>query len=153
MRTRSLVSLALAAMPVLGMATAASAHSTSGIEHLEARQTSVDGPQRVVARGPLTAMGTAADIDDNDSILTFPDGTLAIHHVATTTVETYNSNTCQFSHSEQGTYTVTGGTGTYADANGHGTYTSRAEGQGCDQNVPPTHFSVTIRAKGPLSLS
>lgn len=153
MRTRSvLAALAIVAVPVVGVASAASAHTDGGIEHLQARQTAVDGPQRVVARGPLTAKGVSRDIDDTHSVLVFPDGTLAIHHVATSTVDTFNSKTCRFSETEQGTYTVTGGTGAYRHASGHGTFTSRVEGQGCDETQPPTHFSITIRAKGPLSL-
>jgi hypothetical protein len=106
----------------------------------------------IVATGPIHAKGTDTVVSETEDTFTFPDGTLSVtHSVKENSVEdTFDEVTCYFTHTERGTYTVTGGTGAYADADGDGNYSVKASGVGCDENAPPEFFSLQIKAAGPL---
>ena len=82
----------------------------------------------------------------------FPDGTLKVRHQKVTQRQTFDSRTCVATFTETGTYVITRGTDAYAHATGSGRYKVVGIIQGCDENAPPTSFSVTIQAHGPLTL-
>jgi hypothetical protein len=106
----------------------------------------------VVATGPIHAKGTDTVVSETEDTFTFPDGTLSVTHTVNedSVEDTVDAVTCYFTHTERGTYTVTGGTGAYADAHGDGHYSVRASGVGCDENAPLEFFSLKIKAAGPL---
>ena len=108
----------------------------------------------IIATGPIHAKGTDTVVSDTRDTFKFPHGTLSIeHHAKKKSVkDSFDAVTCYFTHTERGTYKVTGGTRAYANARGHGHYSLRVSGVGCDQNAPPEVFILVIRASGPLHL-
>jgi hypothetical protein len=126
--------------------------SAPPIEHFTAVQTSVNGPQTVVAAGPISATGTDVESSNRKGQFSFPDGTLTVKHQTVTSRQTFDSRTCVFTDSETGTYTIIGGTGAYAHVSGSGQFKTLIVGQGCERNQPPTSFVLTISAHGPISV-
>jgi hypothetical protein len=107
----------------------------------------------VLAFGPIHARGVDHVVSDTKDVFEFPDGNLSVTHTPTTSHDYSDPVTCLFTHTERGTYEITGGTGAYDDASGHGHYRLSVKGIGCDQNAAPEVLVVTVNAKGPLHLS
>lgn len=106
-----------------------------------------------IGRGPIHARGTDQFVSDTEDLITFPAGTLTVHHHVTKSHDTSDPTTCYFSHRERGKYTITSGTGAYAAIHGHGTYRLVVTTVGCDPNAAPDFFTLRVDAKGPLSLA
>lgn len=151
MKLRVLLSVA-SIVAVGAMGTGVAGASSTATEYFTAAQTSVSGPQTVVAAGPISATGTDVQVGRHRDNFVFPHGTLTIRHEATTTSQTYDGRTCVGTHSETGTYVIAKGTGAYAHATGSGRYKVSVIFQGCDQSQPPTSFSLVVQAHGPLTL-
>jgi len=152
--------LGLLALALFGVAsTAASAgterhghHHTHGVEHFLGLQTdpSDTATPTIVANGPIHAQGSDTVIDATHDTFVFPDGSVNVTHTPKHTRDFSDPVTCLFREHERGRYRITGGTGAYADASGHGHYTADVTAVGCDQNAPPTVFTLVIRAQGPI---
>ena len=136
-----------------GVAPSASASTVhaSGTEHILILQSSADGPQVVIANGPLHARGQDVTVTNNRDRFVFARGDLKIWHHAQTSHNSYDPKTCLARFSETGIYRVLGGTGAYAGAAGQGTYSLHGLSVGCSQNKPPSLFELKISASGPLS--
>jgi hypothetical protein len=135
----------------VGSSASASPLHASGTEHILILQSSADGPQVVVANGPIHAGGVDVTVTNNRDRFVFARGDLKIWHHAQTSHNSYDPKTCLFRFSETGIFRVLGGTGAYAGASGQGTYTLHGLEVGCSQNQPPTVFELKISASGPLS--
>ena len=151
MKFRALLSLA-AIVAVGAMGTGVAGASSTPTEYFTATQTSIDGPQTVVAAGPISATGTDVQLGTHRDNFVFPDGTLKVRHQRLTERQTFDSRTCVGTVSETGTYVITRGTGAYVHVTGSGRYKVSVLFQGCDQSQPPTSFSLVIQAHGPLTL-
>jgi hypothetical protein len=154
MKRRHIVIGAVSAvlLAVGGAAPAASAHSMhSGTEHILALQSNVNGPQVVIANGPIHARGYDVSISNHRDRFVFPKGSLSIWHTPTTSHSSFDPKTCLGTFSETGVFKVVGGSGRYDDATGHGTYTLHVYTVGCSQKKPPKVFQLTIKATGPIS--
>jgi hypothetical protein len=157
MKRRHIVigAVSAALLAVGGAAPAASAHSTHaahhGVEHILALQSGANGPEVVIANGPIHAQGKDVSISNNRDRFVFPKGSLLIWHKAKTSHQSFDPKTCLGTFSESGVFKVVGGSGRYDDATGHGKYTLHGYAVGCAQNKPPKVFQLTIDATGPIS--
>jgi len=151
MKLRLLVSVvAIAGVGTMGAGVAGA--SSQPTEYFTATQTSIDGPQTVVAAGPISATGVDMQTGAHRDNFVFPDGTLKVRHQKLTERQTFDRRTCVGTFTETGTYVITRGTGAYVHVTGSGRYKASGVFQGCDESAPPTSFSVTIQAHGPLTL-
>ena len=103
----------------------------------------------VSATGPIHALGKDIVLDNNHDKFVFPKGTLLVSHHQTSGTQHFDKVTCTAQITQQGTFTVTGGTKAYAGATGHGTYSLSGIFVGCGKT--PSEASFIIRAAGPLS--
>ncbi|HEY5012154.1 MAG TPA: hypothetical protein VIK61_05540 [Acidimicrobiia bacterium] len=150
LKFRVLVSLAsILAVGAIGTGVAGASTQT---EYFTATQTSVDGPQTVVAAGPISATGTDVQTGLHRDQFVFPAGVLTIRHEPVTRTQSYDSRTCLSRFTETGTYVIAKGTGAYVHVTGSGRYKLVGMFQGCDQSQPPTAVSFVIQAHGPLAL-
>ena len=108
----------------------------------------VSGP--VSATGPIHALGKDVPVDNNHDKFVFPKGTVLVAHHKTSGTQHFDKVTCTAQITEQGTFTVTGGTKAYAGAKGHGTYSLSGIFIACPKK-PPLAASFIIRGAGPLS--
>jgi hypothetical protein len=159
------ITVAACAMAVAGV-TAASAASpararpaVSGTEHFYVMTNSPTSAQAsAIATGVFTAGGVDVTGRTVDT-LRFPAGTLKINHGAAHGKQTLNPQTCLFTASETGNYTISGGTGVYAGISGHGTAkitilavaARNSKGQ-CSQTLTPVAFQQVIEGSGPIHL-
>jgi hypothetical protein len=159
------ITAAACAVAVAGV-TAASAASpagarpaASGTEHFYAMTTSQTSNQdSAIATGVFTAGGVDMTGRTADT-LKFPGGTLKINHGAAHGKQTLNPQTCLFTASETGNYTISGGTGVYAGISGHGTAkitilavaARNSKGQ-CSQTLTPVAWQQVIEGSGPIHL-
>ena len=150
MKVRAL--LCVAAVATVGAMGTGVAGASTSTEYFTSTQTSVTGPQTVVAAGPISATGTDTVLARHRDSFVFPDGTLTVRHEPLTQKQTFDSRTCVGTFAETGTYVITRGTGDYTHVTGSGTYKVNGVIQGCDRSAPPTSYSVIIQAHGPLTL-
>jgi hypothetical protein len=155
MRIRHVVAtIGIAAVAALGFA--APAGATTGTEHLKllSNDPSETAQPIVIANGPVHARGTDVAVSPSIDRFVFPAGNLKIHHkiAAGTSKDTFDPVTCYGTHTEQGTFEVTKGTGAYKGASGSGTYRLKVVVVGCDPNAEPDFFSLEINAVGTLSV-
>jgi hypothetical protein len=143
--------LCVASIATVGAMGTGVAGASASTEYFTSTQTSAGGPQVIVASGPISATGTDTVLGTHRDNFVFPHGTLTIRHERLTQKQTFDSRTCVGTFVETGTYVVARGTGDYAHATGSGTYKVNGIFQGCDQNAPPTSYSVVIQAHGPLT--
>ena len=138
----------------------ASGSGTSRTEHFRFMSTSVPADKfNVIATGAFTDGGTATPLDPSNK-LTFPDGTINVASKSKgKPVTTANTKTCYETLSDQGTYTITGGTGKYRGLTGSGTYTLEIREIGpkvngkCDTQTSKRVASQAIlKADGPVTL-
>lgn len=153
MKARSLlVPILGAALVFIGVApSSAATMSHSGTQHFLIAQSGVDGPEIVVARGPISAVGKDIEASASKDRFVFSMGDLTVKHTAQTDHQTYNRKTCISRFSETGTFVVLSGSGSYRDASGWGTYVLHGFAIGCSKNRPPAVFEITIRAVGTVS--
>jgi hypothetical protein len=151
LRFRVLLSL-VSIVAVGAMGTGVAGASSTPTEYFTATQTSAEGPQSVVAAGPISAVGTDVQVGRHRDDFVFPDGTLTIRHETLTHSEKLDARTCVYSFSETGTYVIAKGTGAYGHVTGSGRFKVSGVIQGCDHGQPPTSFSLIIQAHGPVTL-
>jgi len=151
---RSIAVLGAVTLSILGLAASASAASGSRNQHFVALQTSTaqNATAIVIASGPVHARGTDIQVTPNRDKFVFPKGTLTVLHKAGHSTDAFDPATCYGTHTETGTYQITGGTDAYKGAHGHGTYAVKVSFVGCSQTKPPDVFSLEIDAFGPLAL-
>ena len=146
------IALALAAV----FAPAAAGASGSQTEHFIILSTdpAPNAKAIVVATGPIHAQGIDITVTPTRDRFEFPRGAITVLHHTTkgTSKDTFDPVTCYGTHTENGTYQVTGGTGAYDDARGHGTYKLTATFVGCSQHALPKLFELRVDASGPLAL-
>lgn len=139
---------------------AASGSGTSHTEHFRFMSTSVPADKfNVIATGVFTDGGTATPLSSSNK-LTFPDGTIDVASKSKgKPVTNANTKTCYETLSDQGTYTITGGTGKYRGITGSGTYTLEIREIGpkvngkCDTQTSKRVASQAIlKAYGPVTL-
>jgi hypothetical protein len=125
----------------------------SGIQHFLLLQTSPDanGPQAVIATGPIHAAGKDVVLSDTLDRFVFPKGTVRIKHTPQASHDTFDPVTCFGTFTETGTYRVVGGSGAYDDVSGHGTYRVLASFVSCSQTQPPSVFMLQANVHGPIS--
>lgn len=151
---RSIAVFAAFTLGLLVLAPGASAGTTNN-EHfiLLTSDPSNNSTPIVIATGPIHARGTDQQINPvSKDKFVFPKGTITVPHQTKHSKDTFDRTTCYGTHTETGTYQVTGGTRAYDDAHGHGTYSLTISFVGCDQSAPPLLFQLRIDASGPLSL-
>jgi hypothetical protein len=150
----SIAVIGAVAVSMLGLAASSSADTGSRNEHFVALQTSTaqNATSILIATGPVHARGTDVQISNTKDKFVFPKGTLIILHKTGHSKDAFDKVTCYGTHTETGTYKVTGGTGAYKGARGHGTYSVKASFVGCSQTNPPDVFLLEINAFGPLAL-
>ncbi len=154
MKRRHIVIGAMSAvlLAIGGAAPAAFAGTThSGTEHILILESNANGPEVVIANGPIHARGKDIAVSNNRDRFVFPQGELKIWHKAQTSKDSFDKKTCLETFSETGVFKVVGGTGRYSGATGHGTYTLHGRAVGCSQTKPPKVFQLTIKATGPIS--
>jgi hypothetical protein len=112
------------------------------------------GTAVVVATGPIHARGTDITVTPTRDRFVFPKGAISVLHQTTkgTSKDSFDPVTCYGTHTETGTYRVTGGTRAYDDARGKGTYKLTVTFVGCSQTAPPQVFQLRVDAVGPLTL-
>jgi hypothetical protein len=125
----------------------------SGIQHFLLLQTGAEsnGPQALIATGPIHAAGTDVVLSDTLDRFVFPKGNVRVKHTPQASHDSFDPVTCLGSFTETGTYRLVGGSGAYADVSGHGTYRVQAYFVGCSQTEPPSVFTLQIKAHGPIS--
>ena len=138
------------AVGLVGAGVASAAPRT--IEYFTISASSFDGPQTVVATGPIAATGTDVELKSHVDEFTFPDGTITVRHKRVTATQKMDKRTCTFHSVETGTYTISKGTGAYRHISGSGKYKATFSGTGCSQTEPPASVSIVIQLHGPLSL-
>jgi hypothetical protein len=147
--------LSAIALTVGGVAPYAAAdnNSHSGTQHFLLLETGVSAnpPQALIATGPIHAAGKDVVLSDTLDRFVFPKGNVRIKHTPQSSNDTFDPVTCLGTFTESGTYQLVSGTGAYDHVRGHGTYTVQASFVGCDQNGPPTVFTLQIKAHGPIS--
>ena len=150
-RTSAIFAIAtLAALPGTSTASAAPVEH-HGMQHFLAVSTGGNGGEAtLIARGPITAVGTATPTSDVTDVFAFPDGSIDVTHTPRSSKDSFDEATCTGSFTERGTYEVTGGAGDFAGASGQGTYEVVGTVVGCDPEAEPTAFSFTIDAHGPI---
>jgi hypothetical protein len=140
------------ALGVVGATVPASAATNHTERFLFVNTSATATSYPVSATGPIHALGKDTPIiNTNKDRIAFPKGSLLIRHQRTSGTESFDPTTCTGRFTEQGTFRVLSGTGAYVHATGYGTYQLAGVGIGCDQNKPPSTFSLIINAAGPLS--
>jgi hypothetical protein len=150
---RSIAVLAAVTLGLLVLAPGASAGNTRN-EHfiLLTNDPSNNSTPIVIATGPIHARGMDQGINPSKDKFVFPKGTITVLHQTKHSSDTFDSTTCYGTHTETGTYQVTGGTRAYDDARGHGTASVTVTFVACDRSAPPLLFQLRIDASGPLTL-
>ncbi len=106
----------------------------------------------LTALGPISGHGRDVVVNDTTDRFVFANGAITVVHHKTHDHSSQDPSTCVFQYDEQGSYTVTGGSGAYSHARGSGTYALEVLGQGCHDNEPPSAFALTLHASGPLTI-
>ena len=151
----------VAATLVVGIPRPASAQSVTGPENFTVIVAG-SAPQRFIAQGVLTTVGTAVPVISNGmnggvDQVQLRGGTFALDLQNTSgTGSSMNPVTCIATFSGAGTSTISGGTGEFADIAGSGTFTfhgmfiATRTPQGCSQQG--TVLDI-VRDQGTLTLS
>ena len=151
----ALAALGVAAVTAIGFAASAGA-TTTGTETFTRLSTdpSDNAQPIIIANGPVHARGTDVQVSPSNDRFVFPAGNLKIHHKTTagTSHDSFDPVTCYGTHTENGTFTVTKGTGAYKNATGSGTYTLKVTFIGCDESAQPDYFSLEIDATGTVTV-
>lgn len=141
----------LALLALGALAAPASAQPTAGPETFIGVQAGLNDPGRVVASGPVTAVGTDQVVNDNEDIYHFPAGDITIDHAVSSSSQNFNPTTCIFRLRETGTTTIVSGTGAFAGITGRGTYRVRIFSHGCGPT--PDIFVFLLRVQGQVSVA
>jgi hypothetical protein len=142
-KTLAAVTLVVAAL----FTTAGAAAAETGGQHFTIFASDGDNGT-VIATGPVSGVGEAITIDDDNDLFVFPNGTFKAFHPQTGGSDTFNEAACFGRSTFSGTYTLSDGTGDYAGISGSGTYRGRAffvadrTDTGCDENGGSSFFFV-----------
>ena len=146
-------------LALTGITGAAASGSSSGFIHVTLMGTNPanNATRTIIITGSITAGGIDHPGNQTDNVV-FPDGTLTITHHRTAGTQRFNATTCLGQIAENGTYTLSGGTGAYTGISGHGIYranitivSARDSGGACSNKLPPAAFQFVVRAQGPVS--
>ena len=137
--------------------TGAAASGSSGFIHVTIMGTnpSNSAPRSIIITGSITAGGVDNPGNKVDNAV-FPDGSFLITHSKGVGTPRFNPRTCLFQLAQNGTYTLSNGTGAYAGISGHGIYrvniteVAVRNSQGNCTNAPAA-FQFIVRAQGPVS--
>lgn len=152
MRVRRSIMAVAGAAAALTVVGAVPANAASGTEYLTFVQTNPNSNKSAVsATGPIHALGTDVQLTNNRDRITFPHGTVLFSHQQKSGSQHFDKQTCTGRFTERGVYRIISGTGAYSHVKGNGTYSLSGIFIGCNQNKPPTEFSLIINAAGPLS--
>jgi hypothetical protein len=155
MRARIIAGVVVVAASVLGI-TASQAWSTTSAhtEHFTgfSDNPNVNGIGTVWATGPVSGRGSDVVIDEHTDRFVFPTGSITVSHHITSQHDNQDAAVCTFTHEEHGVYSVISGTGAYTNAHSSGTYRVDVNAQGCSETQPPTVFTLTLQAVGPMTL-
>jgi len=143
---------AIGAIATMGIGAGAAGASAGPTQYFTISSSSESAVPTVVASGPISANGTDTIVRRHLDDFVFPEGTVSVRHEPLTNSQSFDDRTCTFTFRESGTYSITRGTGAYAHATGSGKYKVLVIASGCDRNEPPTSFSQTIQAHGPITL-
>jgi len=148
--------LSAIALTIGGVAPFAAANNGpqhSGTQHFLLLQTdpNSNGPQALIATGPIHAAGKDVALTDTLDRFVFPRGNVRIKHTPQSSHDSFDPVTCLGTFTETGTYKLVSGTGAYDGVSGHGTYSLQAFFVGCSQTEPPSVFTLQIKAHGPIS--
>jgi hypothetical protein len=144
--------IALALAAVLAPAPAGASGSRNAHFIILSSDPSPTATAVVIATGPIHARGTDITVNPSRDRFVFPKGAIAVLHQTKHSHDSFDPVTCYGTHTETGTYQVTGGTRAYDDARGNGTFKVTVTFVGCSQTAPPQVFQLRVDAFGPLSL-
>ncbi len=160
MRRFLLAAAAASAAAVLGTglvsvsAGAQPARQATTTETFQAMSTSATAAAlTLVVRGHFTAGGTLVPVTATRSTATLPDGTFRVVQQVATSSQGFNTRTCLVTEAEQGTWTLSDGTGSYAGIAGAGPFsltilgvTSRNAKGKCNHVQAPATFELLVTA-------
>ena len=155
-----LASTALAAAAALsgaGLANASAQSATAtATESFQILQTSATSHEfSLIATGEFTAVGTFDSSTGTSGTITLPGGTLQLTGVAGSPSQFFNTKTCLLVFYQDGTYTLSDGTGAYADVTGSGTSKVKILGITTNSGGVCTHtftsFQEVITGRGPIT--
>ena len=154
------------AVPAGASPLAARPTTVSGTEHFQmmnttTSETSTTNP--LIAWGVFTLPGVDVEHANNTDTFKFPGGTFLVKHATKkgTAHQSFNSKTCLFLYSEQGTFKVGSGTGKFKGISGSGTYALSVVGIGAklkngtcnpSQTAPAAAQQQEIAAVGKIKL-
>jgi hypothetical protein len=156
-----LSAVVLATIGVAGPAQASARHASTGPVQFALLSTdpSEHAQPLIIANGKIHARGTDIELSSNQSgtrgtdKFVFPRGSLFVSHHTTrgTSHDSFDRTTCLGTHTEDGTFNVTGGTNRYSDASGNGHYQLEVDFISCNPNATPRLFIERIQANGSLT--
>ena len=159
MRRLALVVLS-SAFVVMGLASPAAAQTSGNQRFIVVGGGSGDQFNfTVVAVGPITAVGTFEETDDEDVIrFRLPQGTVTLDSPTVDEDEDFNELACAGSFTFTGPFTIVGGTGAFQGATGSG----QVQGQGrfigertptgCSEDEDAGFFFLYVTATGTATL-
>jgi hypothetical protein len=149
--------LAVAALSGVGLANASVQPATAtATEHFQILQTSATSHEfTLIATGEFTAVGTFESSTGTSGTVTLPGGTLKITGVTGSPSQFFNTKTCLLVFYQDGSYTLSDGTGAYADVTGSGTSKVKVLGITTTSGGVCTHtftaFQEVITGSGPIT--
>ncbi len=132
---------------------------TSGTETFQITQVN-NQPGAVFAQGVFDAGGTNYPKTNTTDLFVFSNGAFLVHHPFTSQSGTFNANTCKFTFSFTGNFSLKGGVGAYKGISGSGTFSGSENGFAprlpngtCNmkQNAQPTASVTQVSATGTVS--
>ncbi len=145
------------ALALTGITGAAASGSQPGYIHVTIMGTnpSASAPRSIIVTGSINAGGVDKPGNKVDNAV-FPDGSFLITHSKGIGTPRFNPRTCIFQLAQNGTYTLSNGTGAYAGISGHGIYrlnitqVAARNSAGKCTNASAA-FQFLVRAQGPVS--
>ena len=149
-----------AALVVLGLAGPAAAQTSGSQRFIVVGGGSGDELNfRVIAIGPITAVGTFEETDDEDVIrFRFPQGTITLDSPTEDETEDFNELACTGSFTFTGPFTIVGGTGAFqgvtgsGQVRGQGWFVGERTATGCSEDEDAGSFFLFATATGNVTL-
>jgi hypothetical protein len=157
---RLMAVLLAAAFGVVGWAGPAGAQTTGNQRFIVVGGGSGDEVNfRVIAIGPITAVGTFEESEDPDVVrFVFPQGTVTLDSPTGEETEEFDERTCTGSFTFTGPFTITGATGAFQGATGsgqvrgQGRFIGERTANGCSEDEDAGFFFLYATATGNVTV-